>query len=43
MDDVTIAPLGRAAGRLAADHGIRCSVVDVRSLVRLGRKTLEDE
>jgi pyruvate/2-oxoglutarate/acetoin dehydrogenase E1 component len=28
-----------AAGRLAADHGIRCSVVDVRSLVPLNTQT----
>jgi pyruvate dehydrogenase E1 component beta subunit len=29
-----------AAGRLAADHGIRCSVVDVRSLVPLDTATI---
>ena len=29
-----------AAGRLAADHGIRCSVVDVRSLVPLDTQTI---
>jgi pyruvate/2-oxoglutarate/acetoin dehydrogenase E1 component len=29
-----------AAGRLAADHGIRCSVVDVRSLVPLDTHTI---
>jgi acetoin:2,6-dichlorophenolindophenol oxidoreductase subunit beta len=29
-----------AAGRLAAEHGIRCSVVDVRSLVPLDTRTI---
>src|SRR5262249_40688838 len=29
-----------AAARLAADHGIRCSVVDVRSLVPLDTRTI---
>ena len=29
-----------AAGRLAAEHGIRCSVVDVRSLVPLDTQTI---
>ena len=32
-----------AAGRLAADHGIRCSVVDVRSLVPLDTRTILGE
>jgi acetoin:2,6-dichlorophenolindophenol oxidoreductase subunit beta len=32
-----------AAGRLAAEHGIRCSVVDVRSLVPLDTRTILSE
>jgi pyruvate dehydrogenase E1 component beta subunit len=45
--DATILALGamvpravEAAGRLAADYGIRCSVVDVRSLVPLDTATI---
>ncbi len=32
--------MDEAAGRLAAGHGIRCSVVDVRSLVPLDTQTI---
>jgi acetoin:2,6-dichlorophenolindophenol oxidoreductase subunit beta len=32
-----------AAGQLAAEHGIRCSVVDVRSLVPLDTRTILSE
>lgn len=49
-DDATILALAamvpravEAAGRLAADHGIRCSVVDVRSLVPLDTSTILTE
>ena len=49
-DDATVLALGAmvpravaAAGRLAADHGIRCSVVDVRSLVPLDTATILTE
>src|SRR5262244_1824865 len=45
--DATVLALGamvpravEAAGRLAADHGIHCSVVDVRSLVPLDTRTI---
>jgi acetoin:2,6-dichlorophenolindophenol oxidoreductase subunit beta len=48
--DATILALGAmvpravaAAGRLAADHGIGCSVVDVRSLVPLDTATILEE
>jgi pyruvate dehydrogenase E1 component beta subunit len=48
--DATILALGamvpravEAAGRLAAEHGIRCSVVDVRSLVPLDTATILSE
>jgi acetoin:2,6-dichlorophenolindophenol oxidoreductase subunit beta len=48
--DATILALGamvpravQAAGRLAAEHGIRCSVVDVRSLVPLDTATILSE
>jgi len=49
-DDATILALAAmvpravaAAGRLAAEHGIRCSVVDVRSLVPLDTSTILSE
>jgi pyruvate dehydrogenase E1 component beta subunit len=49
-DDATILALAamvpravEAAGRLAAEHGIRCSVVDVRSLVPLDTRTILSE
>jgi pyruvate dehydrogenase E1 component beta subunit len=49
-DAATILALGamvpravQAAGRLAAEHGIRCSVVDVRSLVPLDTATILSE
>jgi acetoin:2,6-dichlorophenolindophenol oxidoreductase subunit beta len=48
--DATVLALGamvpravEAAGRLAAEHGIRCSVVDVRSLVPLDTATILSE